>query len=551
MGSIDDKCTDLKALDDFCADARAQLEEVLLLREGELLATMESVLKYSILQQGRVVYQWREARKKDHQENEKGQKENATSRSQERSVRKERAVSWIRKQVVDDEDQEKPPSIESPSSGSGTTPVHSKRQLDKANSASSSPDAKRAREEEPRRAPVEASASREEEGVIVQDSGFAIIPEVDDTKLEDLGNDVLLHIASFLAGDLPKTQEIEENVMPLLHMIEANTARRVWGNFAALSKNFRERTCKILRPLLLVEADFYDVNEEDYFSTILWLSNNNIRLGRLRIRTGLCNSNYIALVLKNCDTSTLDDVEVRINVWDLNTIVGPMEDAERLIDLQSRYLGPAVEDAEKFGIPAEVLGPNINTPDLHIVIAQQGQSIRKLKINNTLGRTKENGVPGGSKQKEDREHLQATKRACNAIAGMRCLRGLGVGVTRDSVFRAFLRCAENHPNLEMFAVGSARMVHGINVRIQSKSLKVIDFRNAGKSVWVTKCICPSLERFRCIGNSFAGNGVRHYNPEEHFSRQDDWHLSDRGELSAGENRFHGMKVPDTCIVEFD
>ena len=133
---------------------------------------------------------------------------------------------------------------------------------------------------------------------------------------------------------------------------------------------------------------------------------------------------------------------------------------------------------------------------------------------------------------------------------MPCLRNLEVGVTRDSVFRAFLACAENHPNLEMFAMGSDRHVNNINVRIHSKSLKVIDFRNAGKCVWVTKCICPSLERFRCMGDGY-GNGVRHYNPDEHFSRRDDWHLSDRGELSAGENRFHGMKVPDTCIVEFD
>jgi hypothetical protein len=545
MRSIDGECTDVGALDNFCDDAKAQLEEVLLLREGELLATMESVLKYNILQQGRVVYQWREARKKHQQENQKGQKEDATRRSPERSVDKEKALSRIRKQAAVDEDQEKTSSIKSPCSRSGTTPGHSKRQLDKATSVACSPNAKRAREEEPRRAPVETSASREEEDTIVQDSVPALIPKIADTKLEDLGDDALLHIASFLACDLPRPQEIEAYVMPQ-HMMGANTARRIWGYFGALSKHSRER----LRPLLLVEADFYGVNDENYFSTILWLSNNKIRLGRLRIRTGLCNTNYVALLLKNCDTNTLDDVEVMINVWDLNTIVGPMENAEEFPDLTSKYFGPAVEDAEKFGIPTEALGPNITTPELHREITRQGQSIRKLKINNMLVRTKENIVPMGSKVKEDVEHLQATKTACKEISNMRCLRDLGVGVTCDSVFRAFLRCAENHPNLEIFAVGSAQHVRSIKVRIQSKSLKVIDFRNAGKSVWVTRCTCPSLERFRCMGGPL-GNGVRHYNPDEHFSRQDDWHLTDRGGLSAGENRFHGMKVPDTCIVEFD
>jgi hypothetical protein len=313
MGSIDDKCTDFGALDNFCADARAQLEEVLLLREGELLATMEAVLKYSVLQQGRVVYQWREVRKKHQQENQKGQKEVARSKSQERSVDKERALSWIQKQAAVDKDQEKASSIESPYPKSGTTPGHSKRRLDEATPASCSPDAKRAREEEPRRAPVEASASveaedttfqdsvlaispelveeesrrapvevsasGEEEDTIVQDSVLETIPEIADTKLEDLGNYALLNIASFLAGDLPniasflagdlpRPQEAEEHATPLHTMMEANTARTLWEMFGALSKHFRERTCEILRPLLLVEADFYDMDYINYFSTI-------------------------------------------------------------------------------------------------------------------------------------------------------------------------------------------------------------------------------------------------------------------------------------------
>jgi hypothetical protein len=226
-------------------------------------------------------------------------------------------------------------------------------------------------------------------------------------------------------------------------------------------------------------------------------------------------------------------MEAIIKECDRNTFVGPMDikNAERF-GMQSIYLRRTVEDAANFGIPAKFLGPNITTPELHTEIARQGQSIRKLKINNTS------------------EDLQATKRACKEISGMRCLRDLRVGVTRAFVLRAFLRCVENHPNLEMFAVvGGTRHVMS-KVRIQSKSLKVIDLRNAGKGVWVTRCICPSLERFLCMG-AFNGNGVRHYNPDEIYSRRGDWHLSKPGELSAGENRFYGMKVPDTCIVEFD
>lgn len=56
------------ALDEFCRDAGAGVAEVLRLREAELLAAMEGVLKYSVLKQARVLTQWRACRSKQRSE---------------------------------------------------------------------------------------------------------------------------------------------------------------------------------------------------------------------------------------------------------------------------------------------------------------------------------------------------------------------------------------------------------------------------------------------------------------------------------------------------
>jgi hypothetical protein len=52
----------MESLKTFCRDAAAGREETLILSEEELVVTMQGILKYPVLQQGRVLCQWRKQR---------------------------------------------------------------------------------------------------------------------------------------------------------------------------------------------------------------------------------------------------------------------------------------------------------------------------------------------------------------------------------------------------------------------------------------------------------------------------------------------------------
>jgi hypothetical protein len=53
------------ALDEFCLNAGADSEEALQLTEAEIIVTMEGILKYSVLKQGRVLCQWRKRKQQN------------------------------------------------------------------------------------------------------------------------------------------------------------------------------------------------------------------------------------------------------------------------------------------------------------------------------------------------------------------------------------------------------------------------------------------------------------------------------------------------------
>jgi hypothetical protein len=479
------------SLEDFCSDAGARLEEVLVLSEEELIVTMSGILKYGVLKQGRVLCEWR--------------------------IRAKGRESGKPAVHVVVEDQVSATSVESATSKTSdvTEPTslveaHPKRRLDKGTRAFS--DLKRTREDESRPAPSGIS-------VPIRDSRLAEIRESASISFQDLENDVLLLIASFLVGNLPKSRQKEDDSEAdnTLHMIGAKTAKRVWGKLGALSKHFRSRLCE----LLLVDADFYLVEEEDYNPTFRWLSNNKIPLGRLRIKIELRHTSYVRALLNKCDTTRLETVEAII------------EDGEAR--------KPIVSDC----IPLH---------ELHKEIARQGQSIRKLKINVT--------EPAGSEQITPLSmHLGHTTMACKEIARMRSLRDLEVviscyhkpgGKAAELLFKAFLICAQNHPRLEILTMAGS--LGGLKVGIKSKSLKIIDFADIGQMVWVTKCICPSLERFRCRAGVF-GNGIRQYNPQGDFRSRvaEEGRLGNVGEVRAvgKSQQFYGTRVPDSCVVDFE
>lgn len=115
------------------------------------------------------------------------------------------------------------------------------------------------------------------------------------------------------------------------------------------------------------------------------------------------------------------------------------------------------------------------------------------------------------------------------------------------------------PNLKVLQVANSNheYIHGTLFQLASTSLQQIDWRDAGKQNWITRCQCPSLYRLLCLSDC-CGNGVvpRTHGPNVH--RED--YRSCAGEYLAGNTRFdvtlqwdggivlEGIDVPDSCIV---
>jgi hypothetical protein len=487
------------SLNDFCNDAGARLEEVLVLSEEELIVTMSGILKYDVLKQGRILCDWRARTKRW----ESGKEQESTKETVHVVVEDHVSALSHTSQTSNSTTEtsfEEAPIVPN-------TDGHPKRRLDMESRTSSY--SKRTREDE----------SRQPSGVSVpiQGSMVAEIREGGSISFQDLENDVLLHIASFLVGNLPKPRQKKDSEADnTLHIVGVNTARRLWGKWGALSKHFRARLCE----LLLLDADFYLVEEKDYKPAFRWLSKNKIPLGRLIIRIGLRRTKYVRALLSKCDTSRLETVEA------------------------------IIEDGTA-GKP--IVADCIPLNELHKEIARQGQSIRKLKINVT--------EPAGSARSAPLSmHIGDTTKACKDIARMRSLRDLEVvincyhkpgGKAAEFLFKAFLKCAQNHPRLEILTM--VGFLGAVKVGIKSKSLKIIDFAHIGQMVWVTECICPSLERFRCRDGVF-GNGIRQYNPEGDFRLRvaEEERLGNKGEVLVGKSQqFYGTSVPDSCVVDFE
>ena len=99
------------------------------------------------------------------------------------------------------------------------------------------------------------------------------------------------------------------------------------------------------------------------------------------------------------------------------------------------------------------------------------------------------------------------------------------------------------------------------LRIYSQSLEEIDTYYAHDQFWVERCICPSLRLFKCRNFSYFYDCKNGLIPLKAFEeaelkplRFDDgalrWYERPSIEYRVGDRSFHGLKVPEDCIVQF-
>lgn len=347
-------------------------------------------------------------------------------------------------------------------------------------------------------------------------------------------------------------------------IIYVNNARRLWSTFGTLSKTLQKRTKELFffddGVISGIDADFYGVKSGNYFATCLFLANNKLPLTKLRVYTNKTSMNIVSMLLNECDTSKTKEVEVKIDRFDLHYAIVPYKKKEKtqwdgVIDLtndddfpsmRKKEYGPALKKyIDHRGI--------MSNHGLHREIALSCPSIRKLKINAFAQEKTIHPLLS------EEEHMGLHHKHVNmdgAITRLRNLRHLEISISGPpsrrkasngaQLIRSFVRCAENVQGLESLNLSTTNtFVYGVKVCIQSQTLRVIDVSGCHKGFWVEKCLCPSLERFKCRGGGY-GNGVRECKP-------DGIHLNElryaHGTFQAGSKKFYGMHVPDSCSVE--
>lgn len=363
--------------------------------------------------------------------------------------------------------------------------------------------------------------------------------EMATANLDDLCNVLLVHVAGYIGplswcislsdnGD-ETSQDHPQNKRTL---VSINSARRLWGSFATLSKQWKQRVGVFLSPVLLLDADFYGVTSENVFPSLLWLVKNTISLGKLRLRTENYSTDFVAKIIRSCDIVRLEHVEV---------IVASTEKCPLLNEYFTG--GFCHKDEEQQEEPMPLF-------DLHRIILRECTSIIKLKIN-CIARTPLRPASMSSAMYKSLHHKQMTA----DIAQLRCLRHVEFVLKTDQfsdkqeascLLICFLCYAEMVEGLESLVLAAGHASTSKVIAIYSRSLKLIDVVNCGKEFWITKCVCPSLERFRCLASGM-GNGVRTYNARTSIGlpRYREMH----GSFFARSMSFYGMKVPGNCTIE--
>lgn len=350
---------------------------------------------------------------------------------------------------------------------------------------------------------------------------------------DDLSNELLLCVASFVGPvPTPAAIDVEEEHDPTT-MISIKDARRLWGSFATLSRDWKVRVNICLSPALLVDADLYGVRHEDLFSSFLWLTKNAIPLGKFRVQTANYSTNFVARILRSCDMLRLKHVEV---------IVASTDKCRLLNGMYARGFLTEEEPEEPMSIF-----------ELHQEIARRCPVVRRLKINCiaptaskpvAMSRGKYDGLHHGNMRYNFGRSLLTLR---HLSFGVHCGRiDYSNKMEAAKLLKAVVSASQQAPGLESLVLGMGSQNCQEALEIQSKSLKLIDVINCGKHLWITKCVCPSLELFKCRGTVF-GNGVRVSDPREYVL--DD--LRRVGSFTVGSTPFYGMRVPDTCIVELD
>ena len=406
-------------------------------------------------------------------------------------------------------------------------------------------------------------------------------PKKPSLTLADLQDDCLVHIFSFLgAGEHVPPMSDEElsrdfsdeyldeghSVDEMTTLLSLREAMSLHDTVSRISKRFHN-LCRKHLPSILGHL-VADLHLNTWWRYVPWLTKNSLRLKSLKMKSELLvDSTILLYILKRCDVSKLTTLSACFRDSELCRLAIRYREHTRpwtMIDVawHENFVGGIDLTTARMPRTQESMAADLGLPDLceepmatttrglHDAIALYCPSLTNLKLLYDLE---------GDADSKISTHTLFRKKTIRQLHIVMCafnyLPHTGVDYTGG-----IAEIVRTLPNLKVLNIGNKDPVkiHGMAFHICSRSLQCIQWEEAGKANWLTRCVCPNLKRLRCLAAAY-GNGVR---PRGDKPKFDLIRNSGYGQYLAGKTRFdgtlddlngrtvvfEGLAVPDSCVV---
>jgi len=324
------------------------------------------------------------------------------------------------------------------------------------------------------------------------------------------------------ASDLP--DEIWFRCYSFLHNKahwESLSFHDLFRSMSSVSKDVHNR---LLRYVKQVPQDFIYEEDDGNLDAILWACRNQIKLGKVDFRS--CEScaefNLCLLMLRMCNITDMHTLKIK-TFWFAD---------DELKTLRIAHL------AFRAGVHLDEVLKEINPIDFQKNLARcihkRCRALRKVSVSS----------------KHNEMHIPLITAFSKTLVDvtLKLFEGSD-GVEAGNDLEAFSHVVTNMPKLKKLKINACLKA---SISVKSKSLTKIDVRSSLGGFYISKCVCPSLAIFRSsyFVKDNRWNGVR---PVARICVQEELeknYAEDKRiiDLQVSSNPFHGMHVPETCIV---
>jgi len=345
---------------------------------------------------------------------------------------------------------------------------------------------------------------------------------------------------------------------PLPDTLWVKDAARIHAQLASVCRKWRQLVCgsgNLPDVLGLLDANLEALLPTNrVIPCIKWIVRNKVKLGTLKVRTGLADIALLKWILRECQTGELTVVKACVNrivrrgglpssqhsPW----IMSACESHVAPVDLceAPNWNSPLSQQAQYLSVPYE---EGLSQRHFYEFLAERCPNTVDLNVSLDITC----GEPATS-------YLSKKLFSLPSVSTLKLSLGMAHPETAvdpggiDGMLVS--RAIENLPGLHKLVLATRREPEFVNARfhVSSEELRVLDVEGLCKLVWIS-CDCPQLEKVLFV-NSLYGNGSA---PMAPYAAGKDIvgqrHSDGRVSYLAREVPLIGMCVPGTCIISCD